>query len=128
MKGNGITLEKTEGYISTSIITKSRKVTEDVEANDQSTTTYKSVSFKNLWIKKVRRNKLLSETEILVAGLERKKISSDITTILCEKKLCSRHVNTDLGRKCFLKYFFPQFQRCVCTHLSDITIGGRWWS
>lgn len=39
---------KTEGYISTSIITKSRKVTEDVETNDQSTTTYKSVSFKNL--------------------------------------------------------------------------------
>lgn len=60
---------KTEGYISTSIITKSRKVTEDVETNDQSTTTYKSVSFKNLWIKKVRRNKLLSETEIPVAGL-----------------------------------------------------------
>lgn len=40
MKGNDITPERTEGYISTFTIAKCRKVAEDVGANNQSTTTH----------------------------------------------------------------------------------------
>lgn len=114
--------KKTQGYIGTFIIPVCRKVTEDVEAN-QTTTAYQPLSFKNVWIKEVGGNR----TPKWDQNSSHWTWKTKITTILRKKKLCSRHANTYLGRKGLLKYFFPQFQRSVCTHLSNIAIRGGWW-
>lgn len=71
MKGNDITPERTEGYISTFTITNCRKVAEDVEANNQSTTT---CLLKIYELEMLEEMGLLGETEIPVSGLERQKI------------------------------------------------------
>lgn len=71
MKGNDITPERTEGYISTFTIAKCRKVAEDVEANNQSTTTY---LLKMYELEMLEEMGLLGETKIPVSGLERREL------------------------------------------------------
>lgn len=81
MKGNAKTLEK-NNYFSTFTITECRKVTEDIEDNNRMNTTYKCVHLKMYELKRLEGTELLSETEMLVTGLERQKSVADITTVV----------------------------------------------
>jgi len=81
--------KKTEGCISTFVTNKCRKVTEDVEANNQSATHYIQICiFKKMYeLKRLEKTGLLSQTEIPVTGLERQKLV--VTLLLLYEKSCA---------------------------------------